>query len=83
MSTMTQPRTGRYTTKKVKAAKLPPHTQKCRGCGVLLAQNRSVQDHEMFCEKKQERDELYPVINIENFIAGKMRGGNMYAARTH
>jgi len=63
---------------------MPPHTQKCRGCGVLLAQNRSIQDHEMFCEKAQDRLELMPVIchTMDDVRTGKLRGGNMYV-RSH
>lgn len=76
--TTSKPRPGRYDAKKKKAARLPIHTQRCKGCGVLLSQNRSVADHEMFCEKAIERNELTPVRGIE-YVKGDLRGG----ARKH
>lgn len=72
--TTSKPRKDRYADKKKKAASDQPHTQRCKGCHVLLSQNRSVPDHEMFCEKAIERNELYPARGID-YVKGDLRGG--------
>lgn len=64
---------GRYALKRQKKEKLPPNTVRCRGCGKLLTNNRTVSDHEMFCEAVQEKNELTPVRGIE-FVRGDLRG---------
>jgi hypothetical protein len=78
--TTSKPRPGRYDDKKKKTAQLPTHTQRCKGCGMLLSQNRSVPDHEMFCDQAIERCELTPIRGID-FVRGDLRGGAF--ARSH
>jgi hypothetical protein len=74
VKTTAKPRPGRYADKKKKAASQQTHTQRCKGCGCLLSQNRSVPDHEMFCEKAIERNELSPARGID-YVKGDLRGG--------
>lgn len=70
---VSEPRKGRYAVKKQKKEQLPPGTARCQGCGLLLANNRSVSDHEMFCEGVENKHELTPIRGIE-FVQGDLRG---------